>query len=287
MSTTYNPSISQALVETITGGPPPPPPGGALFDYILTIPMENQSFSNIIGPASYVTSLANAYSLLSNYTKVSSPSEGNYVGMIAGATYGFTGDCGYCPDRSSADTICQRIVNSGRTVKLFAEDASGSGTPQFQPPRGGDHFAFITFSQNNQDPRIYQNYVSASSPSCPELISHLNSGNPANYLWLTPNDQDNMHDSSVSFGDNYLSNLVPNILSSTLFQTKRAVLNIVWDENGSQIASVWIGNVVKRGFVSGIFHDHYSYCATIEAAWGLANLGQNDASATPITEVFQ
>jgi hypothetical protein len=91
---------------------------------------------------------------------------------------------------------------------------------------------------------------------------------------------------SVTLGDNYLAQLVPNILSSSLFQTKRAVLNIVWDEDGSQIASIWAGPVVKKGFISGIFHDHYGYCATIEKAWNLPNLGQNDVTASPITEVF-
>src|SRR5256712_4393121 len=115
----YLPSTSPAAVETVQAIPPP----GSMFDYVLTIVMENQGFGSIIGPAPYITSLANSYSLLTNYNKVSSPSEGNYVGMIAGATYGFTGDCGYCPNRSDADTICQRIIASGRTVKLFAEDA--------------------------------------------------------------------------------------------------------------------------------------------------------------------
>jgi len=215
-----------------------------MFDYIVTILMENQGLNSVIGPAPYITSLANAYSLLTNYNRVSSPSEGNYVGMIAGATYGFTGDCGYCPDRSSADTIVQRIVASGRTVKLFAEDASGSGTPQFHPPRGGDHFPFITFTQNNTDLRIYQNYQNATSRSCPELISHLNSASPANFIWLTPNDCHNMHGisgvcpASVTLGDNYLSQLVPNILSSSLFQTNRAVLTIVCGQDRSQVASI-------------------------------------------------
>src|SRR5438094_1852520 len=185
----YLPSTSPITVETVQATPPP----GSMFDYIVTILMENQGLNSVIGPAPYITSLANAYSLLTNYNKVSSPSEGNYVGMIAGATYGFTGDCGYCPDRSNADTIVQRIIASGRTVKLFAEDASGSGTPQFHPPRGGDHFPFITFTQNNTDQRVYSNYQAATSPACPELINHLNNLNPANYIWLTPNDCDNMH----------------------------------------------------------------------------------------------
>ena len=54
----------------------------------------------------------------------------------------------------------------------------------------------------------------------------------------------------------------------------------------AQIASIWAGPVVKKGFTSNAFHDHYSHLATIEAAWNLHNLGQNDASATPMTEVF-
>src|SRR2546426_10042989 len=189
------------------------------FDYVVTILMENNGYCDVMttcgGSGTYMTSLAHSYSVVkeTGYTGVSHPSEGNYVALIGGDTFGFTGDCGYCPGRTNAPNLIDRIEASGRTWQAWAEDASGSATCSFQPPRGTDHFAFPTFT-DNLTPARCSHFLTTTSSGDAEFIYALNSASPANYIWLTPNDSDNCHDTSIPTCDAYVAALVPQILNS-------------------------------------------------------------------------
>src|SRR6266567_6381036 len=173
--------------------------------------------------------------------------------------------------------------------------ANSSGTCSFRPiPREADHFAFLEFSDLNTSSRC-ANFLATTSPNDQEFLSVLNGANPPNFLWLTPNDQDNMHSSSVSTGDSYLSNLVPKILSSTTFTAKNAALFVVFDEgsdscpsapSGDCVYATWAGPVVKKGYSSNAQYNHYSFLKTLESNWGLTALTTNDASAKAMTEFF-
>src|SRR6058998_3183839 len=160
-------------------------PTGSSFDYIVTILMENNGYCEVIttcgGGGPYQTSLAAAYGLagtcqsdsacsIGGYSAIDHPSEGNYVQLISGDDYGFTGDCGYCPGRTTALNIIDRLEAAGLTWKAFAEGASNSGLPTFHPPRGTDHFAFPTFNDNITPARA-ANYVSVNSSTDIEFIT--------------------------------------------------------------------------------------------------------------------
>ncbi len=178
-----------------------------------------------------MTSLAGLYGLATHYTAVTHPSEPNYLALIGGSTFGYTSDGNCCYIISSAN-IVDRLESAGLTWQAFAEDAGNSGTCSFSPPRSGDHFPFIDFSDMNTASRC-SHFLTTSSPTDTEFLAALNSTTPANYIWLTPNDSDNCHNTSVSFCDAYLSALVPLILSSTMFTTQRSALFIVFDEGNN------------------------------------------------------
>ena len=281
-------------------------PTGSSFDYIVTILMENNGYCEVIttcgGGGPYQTSLAAAYGLagtcqsdsacsIGGYSAIDHPSEGNYVQLISGDDYGFTGDCGYCPARTSAANIIDRIEASGRTWDAWFEGGSGSGTCSAHPPRGGDHYAFITFTDIQTNAARCSHLLSTTASTDTQFLAELNSAAPANYIWLTPNDSNNCHDTAMSFCDNYLKTLVPKILSSTLFTTKKAALWIQYDEGNSSYPSdfvygSWSGPVVKTGYAGTGSYNHYSILKTLEVVWGLSSLTSNDANANPMTEFF-
>jgi hypothetical protein len=124
------------------------------------------------------------------------------------------------------------------------------------------------------------------------FLKDLNSVSTAsNFMWLTPNGLDDMHDSTVAFGNRYLSNLIPAILNSTLFRTQKAALFVVFDEGTAQypsdwIYAVWAGPVVKKGYVSSTYYTQYSFLSTIEQNWGLHPITVNDVNAPPMMEFF-
>src|SRR6266581_424706 len=278
----------------------------APFQYIVTILMENNGLCDVTSslvsgcgsesiPAPYITSLAQSYGFNTHYTGVGHPSEPNYVALLGGSTFGYTAD-GYCCFQLNSPNLVDRLEAAGLTWKAFAEDSSGSGTCGFMPPRSGDHYPFIDFSDMKTSARC-ANMLATTSPLDLEFVATLNGATLPNYVWLTPNDCDNMHSCSVATGDAYLATLVPLILSSRMFTTQNAALFIVFDEgnvfcptgNSSSdcVVAEWSGPAVKKAYSSTTSYNHYSYLSTLEAEWNLASLTPNDASATPMTEFFR
>ena len=275
------------------------PLASAPFDHIVTILMENQGLCDVYvgcgGSAAYMSQFANQNVLVMTWGTTSHPSEGNYISLIGGDNFGHTND-GYCCWGINAPNIVDRMESAGLTWKAFAEDASGSGTCSFNPPRGADHFAFLTFADMNTPARC-ANLLTTTSSSDTEFLNSLNSATPANFIWLTPNDCNNMHDCGIAAGDSYLSKLVPQILSSKEFTTTKATLLIVFDEGytgcsntggtGECVYASFSGPVAKKGLqLSPPGASHYSYLSTIEAAWGLASLTSNDAGAPNLLSAF-
>src|SRR6266567_1641233 len=265
---------------------------GKYFDHSVTILMENNDLPSVLSQGGFQASLASQYSLSTGYTAVSHPSEPNYVALLGGSINGINND-GICCFVVNAPDIVDRLQTAGLTWKAFAEDASGSGTCSFNPPRGGDHFPFLDYADMNTATRC-ANFVSTGSSSDTEFVSYLNTAGAANYVWLTPNDNDNSHDSPIATGDAYLAALVPQILSSTTFTTTRSALFIVYDEGndvsctsgGSDcVYASWSGPTVKQGFTSSNSYDHYSYVHTMLDNWGLPTIA-NDAGAPVMTEFF-
>jgi len=281
------------------------PPTGAPFDHIVTIMMENQGLCDVYkgcgGSATYMSQLADQNVLVMTWGTTSHPSEGNYISLIGGDNFGHTSD-GYCCYGINAPNIVDRMELAGLTWQAFAEDASGLETCSFNPPRGADHFAFLTFADMNTPARC-ANLLSTRSFSDTEFLNSLNSANPANFIWLTPNDCNNGHDqcsssSGIAGGDSYLSALVPHILSSSEFTSTKATLLILYDEGYTQCSSntggtreclyaSFSGPAAKKGVqISPSGASHYSYLSTIEAARGLSSLNSNDAGAPNMLGAF-
>src|SRR5947199_5665260 len=293
----FHTSGQQPLNATLSSNAP--------FQYIVTILMENNGrcdvtpslvsscgSSSILSP--YLTTLAQTYGFNTYYTGISHPSEPNYVALFGGSTLGISSD-GNCCFQLNAPNLVDRLEAAGLTWKAFAEDASGSGTCSFMPPREGDHYPFIDFNDMKTFARC-ANMLTTTSPLDPEFVAALNGATLPNYVWLTPTDTDNMHSSSVAVGDAYLATLVPLILSSRMFTTQKAALFIAFDEghdfcptgnsNSDCVVAEWAGPAVKKAYSSGTSYNHYSYLSTLEANWNLPSLTSNDASATPMTEFF-
>ncbi len=267
---------------------------GKYFDYSVTIIMENNDLQTVFSQGSFEASHASDYTLATGYSAIDHPSEPNYVALLGGSTNGITAD-GVCCYTIQASNLADRLESAGLTWKAFAENATGSETCSFSPPRRGDHFPFIVFADMNTSSRC-AGFDSTSGPEDAEFINYLNSPQPANYIWLTPNDLDNGHNSPyITAGDAYLAALVPKILASSLFHTKRAALFIVYDEGKNVRCSTggldciyasWSGPTTKKAFTSSEPYTHYSYLHTVEDNWGLSSITPNDANAPLMSEFF-
>ncbi len=252
------------------------------FNYVVVIVMENQGFGDIINNPSalFMNQLASSYALATNYTAVSN--------------------------------LVDSLEHRGLSWKAYMEDYPVSCGSHCSP---GNCFLGDVGTGNytaRHDPFVYFDDIVNSTARCSRIVpansggkggpddlflSDLGSPSTAsNLMWLTPNLCNDTHDCPVSTGDTYLSQVVPNILNSSLFTHQKAALFITFDEgngycpiNGSSLDCVyalWAGPVVNTNFQSTNQYNHYSFLKTLETVWNLPPLTDNDRSATPMMEFF-
>src|SRR5467141_3361160 len=271
---------------------------GLNFDYVLTIIMENHNICDIYthcgGTATYMTALADAYSisLQDNYCNVN-PSLPNYLCLTGGTDFGCSGYDGGpnsnpCTNSAwNSVNIIDRILGAGFTFKAYMEDMPSN--------------CYTSDSGNyavRHDPFVYYNDIVSNSTRCNQVVPAgtagsalladlLSTSTASNYMWMTPDVCNDMHDCSIAVGDAYLSVLVPAILATPVFATERAALFVVFDEGyGNPTYAAWAGPVVKTNYTSSTYYDAYSVLKTIESKWNLAPLRGNDGNATSMDEFF-
>jgi acid phosphatase len=255
--------------------------------------MENHPYSAIYGTATYMTQLADQYANLQHYSAITYPSEPNYLALAAGQTFSppSNDDLYHVFD---AKNVADGLESVGKTWKVYSETASQS----CDTSEGGwvKHNPFVMFKDIVTNSTRCANVVPVTPTTDDEMLADLNSATPSNFIYVEPNGTNDMHDGTVSDGDTYLSGLVPKILASSTFMTKKAALFIVFDEDGTDatmypnnpVYAVWAGPVVKQHLKSMTLYGHYSFLATLEENWGFTPLGPMDMGApSMLGEVFQ
>ena len=287
---------------------------GVYFDYFVMIVMENQDITSIYGPAAFMTSHANQYSIAHRFTAIDHPSEPNYLAMIGGLAGdcsnggGATGGCmtgggdstSDCSPSSSCTmganiNLVDRFEAAGLSWKAYSEDVgtpcNGSNLyPGFGTVR---HFPFYYFTDITGNASRCAKTFDATADFDTEVVSSLNStSTAANFTYLSPNDCNNIHSCSVSTGDNYLRHVVSNILNTTIFTTKRAVLMVTFDEGDSTnyptdyVYTAFSGPSARLNYSSYTQYTTYSILRTIEENWGLGPMQATDANAAGMGEFF-
>src|SRR5437016_2224007 len=249
------------------------------FDQFVMVLMENHDLPDIYGHATYMTQLADQYALSQHWASITNPSQPNYIAYIGGSTFGVGGD-GNHPNLNHP-TLVDIIENSGHTWKAFAEDASGSGCG-LRPPRGEDHFPILSYTTITGNPSRCAKLLPGTGS---DVISAFNAG--TNFIWLTPNDCNNMHSCSVATGDNYIHGWVPDLLSA--MAGKRAAIILTFDEaytNPPYLYPAFAGPAVKLAYKSTVEYTHYSLAKLLEDVWGGGDLGQNDVNSNSPVEFF-
>lgn len=254
------------------------------FSHVFVIVMENQEYGAIIGNASapYINRLATTYGLGTQYYAVGHPSLPNYLALAAGSTFGITTDCQTCYVNSP--NLADQIEASGRTWKAYMEGMPSPCLIGSAYPYAQKHNPWIYFDDIRTNAARCQSHVVPFT----QFGTDLASGNAPNFVWITPNMCNDMHDCSVSSGDAWLAQQVPAILNSAAWRSG-GVLFIMWDEGtssagccttaaGGRVAMLVVSPLAKAGYQSTVPETHYSWLRTIEDAWRLPPL--NGAGCT-------
>src|SRR5713226_9099547 len=172
------------------------------FQYIVVIVLENNGLNATYGAqcsgnCTYITQLANNYSLAMNYSSVAHPSLSNYLTMSSGGNYSyqpFLADCSPSTVGCSltGQNIVDRLEGSGWTWKGYIEDYSGGGCSlsSTSPYYVNNHNPFVYYKDIvNKTARcariVDANPGSMGYLSMPtQLFSDLNSPGAPNFMWL-------------------------------------------------------------------------------------------------------
>ena len=108
--------------------PPTPPPPNApyLSSHVVLVMEENHSYLQIVGNPDmpYLNSLAQQYSLATNYFASAHPSLPNYFMLTTGQTITFDDNFSGTVD---ADNIARELTAAGKTWKVYAEGLPSVG----------------------------------------------------------------------------------------------------------------------------------------------------------------
>jgi phosphatidylinositol-3-phosphatase len=241
---------------------------------IFTIPMENHSYSQIIGnPACpYMNQLAQQYASATNYRSPYHPSLPNYLIMTSGSSQGVTDDLYHLID---APNVFSQMDDAGIPWRSYSE-SMGS------PCRTSDGSLYAS----RHNPAVYFQSVTGKPDVCANRVVDMSNlwgdlaANAVRYAWITPNLQDDMHDGTPAAADSWLQGILPQIMQSPGY-LNGGVVFIIWDEGDESGASadpnqlpaiVVAPNIVGAPLSDPTPYDHRSYLAAVQDLMGLARL---------------
>jgi YVTN family beta-propeller protein len=298
----YDMAVADGLSFGVSAPAPRPPrllpPAAPVtrYQHVFLFYFENQGYHAIIGNrrAAYLNSLLPHASLLSNFFAEEHPSDGNYLALAGGSTFGIplTNPL----EENSQYTI--RARNIGDLVdaahgswKAYLQSANGPCDDTVHGPYWDDDMPMTYFADVRERPA----YCSAHLVPLQSLQGDLTTAaTTPNFAWISPNDCSDMEGCGIRAGDRFLARELGAILRSPAWQTQRSLAIITVDEDAynherpaQRVATLVLGSAgVRQGYVSHVRYTHYSLLRTIEAALGLPALTRNDRYARPLTDIF-
>ena len=249
--------------------------------HVIVIAEENHGYSQVIGPAPTITSMANQCALLTQAYGIQFPSLPNYIGATNGSipTYIATGgknggkDClpgGSCvvpgsgifgqvsswrEYAESATTNCQKTNNSAGYVTKHT------------PPV---YYTGLATACKQYD-------VPLGTTTSGRFESDLASGTIGAFNFVTPNENNDMHDGTVAQGDAWLAKWLPLIFASPAYKDGSTAV-ILWMDSGAKVDNhipiVVISPSTPSGLKLATKTNHYGVLHTVESTLGVACLGK-------------
>ena len=278
-SAAASPSSSAAA----TAAPTPSATAPTAYRHVYVIVMENKEYGSIVGSADapFENRLIATYGLATSLYGEGHPSEPNYIALVSGGMQGVTTDGIY---NLAQANVFDQIEAAGRTWHVYEQGYPGScfagassGSVVDGPGVAGDY-------ARKHNPAISFTAISGDPARCAR-ITGLAGFDPAaaDFEFIVPNENNDMHSASIATGDAFLAAFVPLITTSAAFAD--SILFITWDEGttdahgGGHIATIVAVPGMTAGSRFTATTSHASILAAIERSWGLPLLG--DAAAAP------
>lgn len=254
------------------------------WNHVVVLMFENKQYNEVIGPAPYITSLANKCTTVANWmdanTKVDGSPDGKYNSKpnYATLTNGLSPSAhGLIDDNYNTTTSMNNIYSqlnlAGKSFKDYYEAKTSDGCN-------------TRFSGDYHDPiRYYTNVASVCNNHDVPLstfMDDVNRGNLPAFSMLLPINSHNMHDNSVLSGDEYARSILDPLLNSKAYTKGDVAIFFLWDGD-TPTPNILIAPSITTGFKvptpQGNPISHFSALRTWEEMLGLPLIG--DTSKAP------
>jgi phosphatidylinositol-3-phosphatase len=293
---TYIPVIMGHPLLAATPATDSSPSNIPTFRHVFIIMMENEAIDLILGnpKAPYINSLAQQYGVAANYYGITHPSLPNYIAAISGDTQGISRNCNDC--FVDAPNIVDQLEGAGKTWKAYMESMPspcfvGDSADQLYRQK---HNPFIYFDNIRNNPARCDRIVPFT-----QFAADLQANALPDYVWITPNMCNSMHDCSLETGDTWLQTWISQIIAAPAWQ-QNGILFLTFDESnssddsgcceyaaGGHILTMVISPQAKPAYQSQIAYDHYSLLRTIEQSWNMPLLGKANCDCSqPMADFF-
>ena len=246
------------------------------------------------------------------------PSEPNYVWAEAGTDFGVHTDAD--PNPANGNTFYDQAIHltaqlnaAGISWKNYQEDvqlssspiisASGANAPAPNPFYGTTQF---NYAVKHNPMAFFSDTAVENVYPLAQLFQDMNNNTVGRYNWITPNQFNDAHSAltggftyggthytgdqaSIAQGDNFLSQIVPQIMASAAYQNNGVII-IWWDETekgddtSHTIPEIVISKLAKgNAYVSSVPLNHSSDIKTMEELFNLSFI--NNPIPTAETDV--
>jgi len=225
--------------------------------HVFVIVLENTPYELALAQP-YIGSLADRYAVASNYHSLGEPSLPNYLAMTSGSTWGITDNEFHSLPITG---IGNQLTTAHLSWKAYMEGFTGDC---FDSP-------YPYALKHNPFP-YYGGECPPNVAPMKDLAGDL-SGETPWLSWITPGLCNDGHDCGVRTADQWLSQFVPQITSSSAWK-KDGVLFITWDESnaGDSRVPLLVITPKMRGELT-MQLNHYSLLATISDLLRVPRLG--------------
>lgn len=273
--------------------PVSPPPAG--IKRVIVVMGENAGWTKSGGfvekdgtkrSCPYLTQLANSFGTALNFHGKTSTSFPNYAEISGASDFGITTDVE--PPQSAMEgqsSIRDLCVKAGVPFAIFEQSLPSD-------PWGGDQGGGTNYYIRHHNPWLYYcNFEDGTSwyLSSVKPLGALSDIPASGYVWLGPNGYYSGHTpNDVSNFDAWVKSfLSPLITEIQIGQVRDTIIIITIDNgytNNLQTYCVVIGPN-SQGKSSNQNYSHANIVSTVEKLLGLGNLGRDDASAQPMSDL--
>ncbi len=254
-------------------------------DHVVIVILENHAYSQIIGSvnAPYINSLVNdsfSANFINSYA-IKHPSQPNYLNLYSGSNQGVNDN--HHPPNAPFITanLGRELFNAGKSYATYSEDLPVIGY-------NGDSSGYYVRKHNPA-----ANWMGKGINQIPFTTNQPFTAFPIDYSKLPtvsiiiPNLNNDMHDGSISTGDNWLKEHLNNYVQWAKVRNSLFILTFDEDDNNhnNHIVTIFTGEMVKKGQYSDKII-HYNILRTIEDMYGLSYAG-NTSIVKPITDCLK